>query len=42
VGFPVLFDSASGIPVNAMRYAALMRKLAETNGGSFVGLNSSR
>jgi hypothetical protein len=42
VGFPVLFDSANGIPVNAMRYAALMRKLAETNGGSFVGLNSSR
>jgi hypothetical protein len=42
VGFPVLFDSASGIPVNAMRYAALMRRLAETNGGSFVGLNSSR
>jgi hypothetical protein len=25
-----------------MRYAALMRKLAETNGGSFVGLNSTR
>jgi hypothetical protein len=42
VGFPVLFDSGNGIPVNAMRYAALMRKLAETNGGSFVGLNSSR
>ena len=42
VGFPVLFDMTSGIPVNAMRYAALMRKLAETNGGSFVGLNSSR
>ena len=42
VGFPVLFATSSGIPVNAMRYAALMRKLAETNGGSFVGLNSTR
>jgi len=42
VGFPVLFSMSGGIPVNAMRYAALMRKLAETNGGSFVGLNSSR
>ena len=41
VGFPVLF-SRSGIPPNAMRYAALMRKLAEDNGGSFVGLNSVR
>lgn len=41
VGFPVLF-SRSGIPANAMRYAALMRKLAEDNGGSFVGLNSVR
>ena len=42
VGFPVLFGMGSGIPLNAMRYAALMRKLAETNGGSFVGLNSTR
>ena len=42
VGFPVLFGVGNGIPVNAMRYAALMRKLAETNGGSFVGLNSTR
>ena len=40
VGFPVLFDYSSGLPVNAVRYAALMRKLAETNNGSFVGLNS--
>jgi hypothetical protein len=40
VGFPVLFqygDNAS----SAVRFAALMRKLAETNGGSFVGLNDS-
>jgi len=42
VGFPVLFGMGDGIPLNAMRYAALMRKLAETNGGSFVGLNSTR
>ena len=40
VGFPVLFDFSEGLPVNAVRYAALMRKLAETNNGSFVGLNS--
>ncbi len=40
VGFPVLFDYSSGLPINAVRYAALMRKLAETNNGSFVGLNS--
>jgi hypothetical protein len=42
VGFPVLFDFGTGLPVNAVRYAALMRKLAETNNGSFVGLNSVR
>ena len=40
VGFPVLFDYSGGLPINAVRYAALMRKLAETNNGSFVGLNS--
>ena len=39
VGFPVQF-TGSGLPINAVRYAALMRKLAEDNGGSFVGLNS--
>jgi len=40
VGFPVLFDSGNGLSGNAVRYAALMRKLAEENNGSFVGLNS--
>jgi hypothetical protein len=40
VGFPVLFDFSEGLPINAVRYAALMRKLAETNNGTFVGLNS--
>lgn len=44
VGFPVLFTfgSRSEIPESLVRYAALMRKLAEDNGGSFVGLNSTR
>ncbi|UCC55407.1 MAG: VWA domain-containing protein [Gammaproteobacteria bacterium] len=41
VGFPVLFREG-GLSVNAVRYAALMRKLAEENGGSFVGLNKVR
>ena len=41
VGFPVQF-SGSGLSMNAVRYAALMRRLAEDNGGSFVGLNSVR
>jgi hypothetical protein len=41
VGFPVLFDFAGrGIPASVVRFAALMRKLAENNNGSFVGLNS--
>jgi hypothetical protein len=42
VGFPVLFGLSDAIPMNAVRYAALMRKLAESNGGSFVGLNGAR
>lgn len=41
VGFPVLF-AQGGIPANTVRFAALMRKLAENNNGSFVGLNSVR
>jgi hypothetical protein len=41
VGFPVQF-SGDRLSINAVRYAALMRKLAEDNGGSFVGLNSVR
>ena len=41
IGFPVLFTQG-GLPVNTVRFAALMRKLAENNGGSFVGLNSLR
>jgi len=41
VGFPVQF-TGDRLSINAVRYAALMRKLAEDNGGSFVGLNSLR
>lgn len=41
VGFPVLFSQpAAGM--NVARFAALMRRLAEDNNGSFVGLNSLR
>jgi hypothetical protein len=39
VGFPVLLDQP-GAAQNAARFAALMRRLAEENNGSFVGLNS--
>lgn len=39
VGFPVLFTQpAAGM--NVARFSALMRRLAEDNNGSFVGLNS--
>jgi hypothetical protein len=41
-----VYQKTSGVSgnlsMNAVRYAALMRKLAEDNGGSFVGLNSVR
>ena len=39
VGFPVLFTQPSA-GMNVARFAALMRRLAEDNNGSFVGLNS--
>jgi hypothetical protein len=39
IGFPVLYAQGN-IPPNVVRFAALMRKLAEDNNGSFVGLNS--
>lgn len=39
VGFPVLFRQ-SGADINVARFAALMRRLAEDNDGSFVGLTS--
>lgn len=37
VGFPVLFKHP-GSEINVARFSALMRKLAENNNGSFVGL----
>jgi hypothetical protein len=40
IGFPVLFVMG-GMDSNAVRFAALMRKLAENNDGTFVGLNSN-
>jgi len=41
IGFPVVLQYAND-PITGVRFAALMRKLAENNGGSFVGLNDSR
>ncbi len=41
IGFPVLFN-VGGMGNNVVRFAALMRKLAENNDGTFVGLNSLR
>lgn len=40
MGFPVLFDIRGGLNPNSIRFAALMRALAQENRGSFVGLNS--
>jgi len=42
VGFPVHLRGRPGIGSNAMRYAQLMRELAEQNNGAFVGLNNVR
>ena len=41
IGFPVLY-AYGGLTDNVVRFAALMRRLAEDNGGSFVGLNTTR
>jgi len=41
IGFPVLF-TAGGAGGSVVRFAALMRKLAENNDGTFVGLNSNQ
>jgi len=43
VGFPVLFEAnGDGVRPSAVRYAALMRALAEQNNGTFVGVNNVR
>ncbi len=39
IGFPVLMQAAPGSE-NIVRFSALMRRLAEDNGGSFVGLST--
>jgi len=41
MGYPVLFN-VGGMSNNVIRFAALMRKLAENNDGTFVGLNNTR
>jgi hypothetical protein len=41
MGFPVLFTQG-GMNDNVIRFAALMQKLAQSNDGTFVGLNSLR
>ncbi len=40
VGFPVHMNTAPRIGSNGMRYAQLMRQLAEQNDGTFVGLTT--
>ena len=40
VGFPVFVSGSPAPGSQVMRFAALMRALAETNNGTFVGLNS--
>ena len=42
VGFPVQFQRPGGAQITGVRFAALMRLLAEQNGGSFDGLNTTR
>ncbi|NND00129.1 MAG: VWA domain-containing protein [Gammaproteobacteria bacterium] len=43
VGFPVHFGrGGNNASANAIRYAALMRSLAEQNNGTFVGVNNVR
>lgn len=41
VGFPTQF-SAKGVGITGIRFAALMRALAQENGGTFVGLQGAR
>ena len=42
VGFPVHFGQNPPINSSHMRYAALMRELADNNNGTFIGLNNVR
>lgn len=42
VGFPVLLEQPPSVHRNGIMFARLMRLLCAQNGGTFVGLNSSR
>ena len=42
VGFPVLIEGPRGIGDTGQRFATLMRILCQKNGGTFVGLNTTR
>ena len=42
VGFPVQFLRQMNVNGSGVRYAALMRELAEQNNGTFIGLNDVR
>ena len=42
VGFPVLLARDPSVSSSVMRYASLMRELAEQNNGTFIGLNDVR
>jgi hypothetical protein len=42
VGFPTMVEGSRGIGITGARFAALMRVLCQMNGGTFVGLNSTR
>ena len=41
IGFPTLFSQTQFPENTAIRFSMLMRRLCETNGGAFVGLNST-
>jgi len=42
IGFPVMLEAPEQYRVTGIRFAALMRVLCERNGGTFVGLNSTK
>jgi len=42
VGFPVMLKDPSGAGNTGVRFATLMRVLCQKNGGTFVGLNTTR
>ncbi|UCF92399.1 MAG: hypothetical protein JSW39_29725 [Desulfobacterales bacterium] len=42
VGFPTVLNDPRGAGVTGIRFAALMRVLCQKNGGTFVGLNTTR